>query len=985
MASKKITLTTYHQLKSTVSRQFNSCSDYGTNVAALNDHDLSLSMVGRLETLLDKVDTTFSRLEGMLIDVSSLLSEEAGLQEIQFIDDFSRNLDGLRKEVLHLCRKIRRSTSTSPQASSEGTNRTTVKINEALKPEKLLCSSTLAEFRSWKTNFNLYFSSNQMDKFPLPEQQGYLRSCLELKLQQMLMTKSKDTTPIHGDTGCVELLREIFLQNTPVLTRRYNFFQCNQKHGERFSDWYLRLQLSGQEAELPQNFEDELYVLRFVTGTSDSRLREEFLRQANPSRENLLQIAKAWESAAVVGGTLAMDTPVSLAAVSSYKKQASHKKTYQTPSKSSNSPRISRSGDLMNKCNGCGQPADAHKRIDCPAQGKTCKKCGRLHHFASVCLDGRLQHKSRSQGSHDAKSRAITSTIRVNSLETSHATPLLTISIYPEKGTPFEMLSLPDTGATESLISSDLLQQYNIPISSLQKTSILAANGSRLRCHGSVQLHLRYLDQLNTHVTAYVTPDLQDEFIISWHALIALGVLPKQFPNPVSHSIVCNKLNSNYSDSRSLDLVKSKVSHLFQKYPAVFDSVSVLRAMKGQPMKIHLKDENVKPTHMTTARSIPFAFREKAENEIQYMIKSGIIERVDEPTDWVSPCLIVPKPNGSLRFVVDYTGLNRHVKRPEHPFPSPSDLSSSIPSTAKLFVVLDAVKGYWQVELDQESRALTTFLTPFGRFRYCRAPMGLNASGDEYCARGDRALSGLSGVRKIVDDIIIFASDLDELLVRTKEVLQRCKENSITLSLQKAQIGEKVKFAGFIVSSSGISPNPDKIAAISKFPVPSNVTDLRSFLGLANQLGQFIPDLAHASEPLRGLLKKSTSYQWLCEHQSSFETIKNILTNPNGPVLAHFNPSLPSVLLTDASRLKGLGFALVQTKPDGSTSLIQCGSRFLSDAETRYAVCELESLAIQWAINKCRLYKSSRGRCREINILNPFSCLYLTRFILVNS
>jgi hypothetical protein len=97
-------------------------------------------------------------------------------------------------------------------------------------------------------------------------------------------------------------------------------------------------------------------------------------------------------------------------------------------------------------------------------------------------------------------------------------------------------------------------------------------------------------------------------------------------------------------------------------------------------------------------------------------------------------------------------------------------------------------------------------------------------------------------------------------------------------------------------------------------------------------------------------------FQWIDDHQKAFEQVKYILTNPEGPILAHFDPQLPTTLLTDASRLKGIGFALIQTSEQGHTKLIQCGSRFLSDTETRYAVCELESLAIQWAIQKCRLY-----------------------------
>lgn len=144
--------------------------------------------------------------------------------------------------------------------------------------------------------------------------------------------------------------------------------------------------------------------------------------------------------------------------------------------------------------------------------------------------------------------------------------------------------------------------------------------------------------------------------------------------------------------------------------------------------------------------------------------------------------------------------------------------------------------------------------------------------------------------------------------------------------------------------------------SISKFPVPRTITDLRSFLGLINQLGHFVPDLAHASQPLRELLKKDVAFQWLQPQQESFERVKQILTNPDGPILSHFDHRLSTVLLTDASRLRGLGFALLQTNNDGLTRLIQCGSRSLTSSESRYAVCELEGLTIQWAVLRCRIY-----------------------------
>ena len=112
-----------------------------------------------------------------------------------------------------------------------------------------------------------------------------------------------------------------------------------------------------------------------------------------------------------------------------------------------------------------------------------------------------------------------------------------------------------------------------------------------------------------------------------------------------------------------------------------------------------------------------------------------------------------------------------------------------IPKTAKLFAVFDARNGYWQIELSEESRPLTTFLTEWGTFWYKRLPMGLICSGDEYCSRTDRALTGLEGVLKLIDDILIYADDIQQLKKRIKQLFKRCLESKITLGKKKFQAG----------------------------------------------------------------------------------------------------------------------------------------------------------------------------------------------------
>ena len=134
----------------------------------------------------------------------------------------------------------------------------------------------------------------------------------------------------------------------------------------------------------------------------------------------------------------------------------------------------------------------------------------------------------------------------------------------------------------------------------------------------------------------------------------------------------------------------------------------------------------------------------------------------------------------------------------------------------KVFAKLDAVHGYLQLRLDKESSKLTTFLLPQGKFRYLRAPMGLNASSDKWCCQSDVLIRGIPWTRKIVDDTLIWAENMEQLMLRTRIILERCRENNI--SGQKLKMGRRIHFAGHIISDKGIQPDEKKYAAISRFP-----------------------------------------------------------------------------------------------------------------------------------------------------------------------
>ena len=229
--------------------------------------------------------------------------------------------------------------------------------------------------------------------------------------------------------------------------------------------------------------------------------------------------------------------------------------------------------------------------------------------------------------------------------------------------------------------------------------------------------------------------------------------------------------------------------------------------------------------------------------------------------DRCSPAFFVPKGDKiRVRLVTDYTELNKHVSRPVHLFSHTNEILQAIPREAKFFAALDAVHGYFQLGLDQESSFITTFLLPQGKFRYLRAPMGLNASSDEWCCQSDIIIQGLPWARKIVDDTIIWATTLEELAGRINTVLTRCRDSRLTISRKKLQVGRSINFAGHIIADTGIRPDEAKYRAIEKFPRPEDTKDLRSFNGLATQLGNFIPDLSHMLSKLRPLLKKDVAW-----------------------------------------------------------------------------------------------------------------------------
>ena len=497
-----------------------------------------------------------------------------------------------------------------------------------------------------------------------------------------------------------------------------------------------------------------------------------------------------------------------------------------------------------------------------------------------------------------------------------------------------------DTGASYTVLPSiNFKQEF---LKNLTPTRDLrVANSLNLPILGKALVRIT---DLKTKKTAVIKARVSTNVVaplIGFEDLVRMGMLPQNF-----HTVcmVTKDLDKSMAD---------KVKSLISRYNSVFDHQS-MKPMDYPPLKLKFKTNvNVQPYHVNGTRPWPVNIAKEAKEHILDLERKGIIAKSTIASEWCAPCIFVPKPHGGIRMVTDFSKLSEYIQRPVHPFPSALDILKQLKPRYQWFAVIDVKGAYHQLRLHRQSQYLTCFLTPQGRYHYLRLAMGLSPSGDWFCLASDTALEGIEDLFKLVDDILVAAATQEEIVMKVAEVFQRCEEKGLTLNKEKLQIGQSVEFGGYIVTKDGYKPDPKKLSALSSFRVPTNLTDLRSFLGLCNQLVSGCPDLAHGAKPLYDLLKKDVVWQWTDSQQRAFNDLKRILTSDR--VVGYYDPDLPVTLYTDASRI-GLGYVALQENKEGKKKLIQCGSRSLVDCETRYSVSEIEMLAIYYAVNACKFF-----------------------------
>lgn len=383
----------------------------------------------------------------------------------------------------------------------------------------------------------------------------------------------------------------------------------------------------------------------------------------------------------------------------------------------------------------------------------------------------------------------------------------------------------------------------------------------------------------------------------------------------------CNLQGNTISSDRHF-----KLQQILKEYEVLFKPE--LGTYKFETVDLKIKDK-VDPIFRKPG-IVPFSFKDKVNVELDKLEDEGIITKVSN-NPWGTPLVPVLRANKTLRLCANYKiTLNKYLEDVNYPLPRVEELFAVL-GGGMHFSKLDFRNAYNQLILSENSRKLLAWSTHRGIYLVNRLPYGTKPACAIFQKIVEKTLQGLPGVVNFLDDILVTGKTFEEHLRNLKAVFEKLRDAGFRLNMEKCKFFDsEVHYLGHIISSRGIKKDPNKIKSMVEAPRPTNVSELRAFIGMVNYYGKFIENLSSLLSPLYVLLQKDRKFIWNSSCEKSFLEAKEAIASDK--VLVHYDPELPIKLACDSSQF-GIGWVLLHVYSDGSERPISFASRVLTPAE----------------------------------------------------
>lgn len=729
----------------------------------------------------------------------------------------------------------------------------------------------------------------------------------------------------------VKLVSEHLEPKRSEIAERHVFRLRRQRTGEPLMEYLQSLKHLASTCNFKSNLEENLRD-QFVSGLASEVMRSRIFAETNIKYKEAVELALALEAAekhAEVSGATA--APVTSAHgggggpeglhYSSSRRGASARA--RRPPAGPRPPPAAASPAQQAQCWRCGK---AHRADRCRYIHFNCDECNQRGHLKAMCKQVRGGNSGQSRDWHNYVSDDDSGEIFTMDIQGNNNKPYFIKVCVDGQLIECEI----DTGSRISAINEEFYKKhFGNKLISTDNLILRSYAGSRIESLGYINVKVCLGDVEADNLCLYVIKH-GSRPLLGRDWLRALKIT----------QINLHKMTDN-----------GFVSQLSTEFPEVFtDNLGTCK----KAIRLQLTDNS--PVYVR-ARPVPLALKARVEAELERLQATGSIYRVDH-SDYGTPIVPVVKEDGRIRICGDYKiTINPILKRDPYPLPRIDELFAAL-SGGERYTKIDLKHAFEQCILTEDCQPFTAITTHIGTFAYRRTPYGLSCIPEVFQKLMEETLRGVPGSVVFLDDICVTGANDKEHMCNLRAVLERLRDMGLTIKFSKCKfLQDSVRYLGFIIDQSGLRPDPTKLEAISSAPRPNDVTQLKSFLGMLNYYGKFIPNLSTILHPLHALLKKEVSWNWNPDCERAFNEAKSVLLSDC--VLAHYEEGRPLVLSVDSSAY-GLGGVLAHRYPDGSERPVSCVSRTLNAAEANYSQLDKEALAIFYGVTKHHQYLFGR-------------------------